>query len=114
MDLVRLLADEGLADAAAVRFAADVAERDGKPLCGVLVDGGLVAEDALADALARAVGTVVIDVEKGELDADSVQLVSAANARRFLAIVVSMDPSGESARVAFANPLDDEAVRSVR
>lgn len=114
MDLVQLLADEGLADSAALKFASDVAEKEGRALAGVIVDAALVAEDALADSLAKAVGTVVIDVEQGELDADAVQLVNDVTARRYLAIVVSTDPSGTSVRAAFANPLDDEAVRAVR
>jgi hypothetical protein len=57
---------------------------------------------------------VVIDVEKGTLDAEAVHLVGEATARRYLAVVVSTDSSGESVRVAFANPLDEDAVRAVR
>lgn len=109
-----MLTDEGLVDPAALRFAGDVAEREGRALAGVLVDGALVAEDALADAVAKAVGTVVIDVDQGELDTDAVHLVGESTARRYLAIVVSTDPGGTSVRVAFANPLDEEAVRAVR
>ncbi len=114
MDLVDLLESEGLAERLALSRARAKAERTRAPLVAVLVDAQAVAEDGLADALARAVGSVVIDVDHGELDEESVGLVPEAIARRHLLVAVALDPDGQSLRVAFANPLDQAAVDAVR
>lgn len=114
MKLEDVLSQEALADAEAVGAARRRADRDGRTTVAALVDDGTVAEDALADALARAVDSVVIDVEAGALDAESVALLPESLARRHLALPVQTDPSGETLRVAFANPLDGEAIAAVR
>lgn len=113
MDLEELLVDEGVVAAEDFREAREVAGRQGRALAGVLVERGL-AEDVLADVVARHLGTVVIDVELGALDTDAVRLIPEAVARRYLLIAVARGPAGSSLRVAFANPLDEEAVAAVR
>lgn len=112
MDLEQLLVDEGVVAAEAFGEARDAAGREGRALCSVLVERGL-AEDVFADVVARHLGTVVIDVELGALDTESVRMVPEEMARRYLAIPVARGPGGNSLRVAFANPLDEEAVAAV-
>lgn len=108
-----MLTREGLATEGAVRRARDRARAEERPAAAVLVDDGTVAADVLADALARAVESVVIDVEAGALDAESVALLPEPLARRHLALPVQTDPSGATLRVAFADPLDAEATDAV-
>ena len=114
MDLISLLLDEGVAPPEALREAHATAEQEGRAIASVLVEGGAVTEDVFADVVARALGSVVIDVELGALDPDSVQLVTEELARRYLLIPVARGPSGSSLRVAFANPLDEDAIAAVR
>jgi len=111
--LIELIVAEGFVTKGVARAAAAEADREERPLVAVLADRG-IAEEALADALARTVGTVVIDFEGGTLDSDAVHLLPHHLALRHLAVIVARDPESESLRVAFADPLDDEAIRVVR
>jgi hypothetical protein len=114
MDLGQLLVGEGILAIASAEEAEGRATEAGRALASILVDEGHVPEDALADAVARAIGTLVIDVDLGALDRESVRLIPESFARRFLLIAGARGASGRSLRVAFANPLDDDAVASVR
>ena len=114
MDLGQLLVGEGILAAGSAREAEGRATEAGRALAAILVDEGHVPEDALADVVARAIGTLVIDVDLGALDRESVKLIPESVARRFLLIAVARGPGGRSLRVAFANPLDEDAVASVR
>lgn len=114
MELIDLLVGEGVADRGAVDEAHALAEEEGRALAGVLVERGTIAEDVFADLVARALGSVVIDVELGALDTESVRLVPEEIARRYLLIPVARGPGGSSLRVAFANPLDEDAIAAVR
>jgi hypothetical protein len=114
VDLLSLLLDEGVAPREALSAARATAEQEGRAIASVLVEGGAVPEDVFADVVARALGSVVIDVELGALDTDSVHLVTEELARRYLLIPVARGPGGSSLRVAFANPLDEDAITAVR
>ena len=78
-----------------------------------LVDAELIEEDRLAEIVAGAVGSMVVDLERGELDPASVALLPQAIARRHLMVPVAPDEAGRRLRVAFADPLDSKAVRAV-
>ena len=106
MDVVAILIREGLVD------EASSASLRGLSLAA-LVDDEVVAEDALADVLAREAGTIVIDLDRGTLDREAVTFIPDAIARRYLAMAVALEPGGRALRVAFANPLDAAALRDV-
>ncbi len=108
-----LVADAGL-DREVVRKCQAVAERDRTTLAEVLVDKRVLTEEALAQIVARRVGSMVIDIDKGAVDPESVKLVPEDVARRYLMLAVSSDRSSMTLRVVFANPLDTEAIRKVR
>jgi hypothetical protein len=114
VNLQDVLVQERAAERSEVTAAERTAREQGRSIAAVLVEQGVVGEDVLADAAARAVGTVVIDIDQGALDYDSVVLVPREVARDHLLLPVAPDPSGRSLRVAFANPLDEEAVRVVQ
>jgi hypothetical protein len=114
VELHELLESEGVAERNVCRRVAERARERGQPLISVLVEDEGTPEDVLADVLAKAMGTVVIDVARGTLDAGAVMLIPEEIARRYLLIAVAPGPSHESVQVAFANPLDAEAVRAVR
>lgn len=85
-----------------------------EPFVRVAVEAGLAEEDAIAELAARALDTHVVELDRGELDEESVRLVPAALARRYLFVPLAPDPSGESIRVVFADPLDAAAVEAAR
>lgn len=114
MQLTELLESEGIADRSVLSRATRRAADHRLPLVLVLVESEGAAEDQIADALARALGTVVIDVAGGTLDSDAVMMVPEHVARQFLLVAVAPNPSNHSIQVAFANPLDQEAVEAVR
>lgn len=111
MDLAQLLIEQGV-DA---RKIDDVARRSiqlGAPFVQEVVRAGLVDEEVVADLAARALGTVLVAVEHGELDDESVRLVPKRIAVRHLVIAVARE--SDRLRVAFADPFDAEALEAVR
>jgi len=109
VELAGLIVGEGLVTPAAMDAARTEASRAGRPLVEVLVDQGVVDELALAEVLARAVGTVVLDLSVRGLDAEVAHLVPEELARRHLAVPIAPDILTASLRVAFADPLDAAA-----
>lgn len=77
------------------------------------VDASLVGDDVLADLIARELGTVVIDLDEGMLDASAIQLVPEAVARTAHAVGVLAEPGRNAVQVAFANPLDARAIAQI-
>lgn len=108
MDVLDLLAREGMIAAASV---AALRAHPG-PAIAAPFDAGLVADDVIADLVAREAGTIVIDLEQGTLEHDAVRLLPEEVARKHLAIVMATE-GGRSVRVAFANPLDSRAIAEV-
>ncbi len=91
-----------------------LAEEREQPFVRVAVEAALVEEEAVAELVAGALGTHVVELDRGELDEESVGLVPAELARRHLFVPLAPDPSGESIRVVFADPLDPAAVEAAR
>lgn len=100
------------ADAAECGAARGMAQEEGVALVQILVERGLVEPDALAERLAEVVGTVVVELGRGELDVTVLPLVGAELAWRHLLIPIA--PAGASLSVAFADPLDRAALRAIK
>lgn len=113
MNLRELLVDEGIVDSLEMDGVEADAVRQDRALVGLLVGRELAPEDTVADAVARAIGTVVIDVELGALDKEAVQMIPEGVARRHLLIAVALDREAQRLRVAFANPLNEAAIAVV-
>lgn len=113
MELEDLLVQEGVAaPREQIRGVLDLAERDGRYPVAALIEEGIVAEDVLADLLARASGTIVVDLDRARIDADAPHVVSGALARDRL--LLPIESTAGKLRVAFVNPLDGDAVRAVQ
>jgi hypothetical protein len=113
MNLEELLVQEGVAaPKEQIRQVLDRARGDGRHAIEALVEDGIVAEDVLADLLARAAGTVVVDLDRGTLDEEAPHVISGSAARLHLMLPVSAPTAGK-VRVAFVNPLDEEAIAAV-
>jgi hypothetical protein len=112
MDLEELLISEGVAAAQEqIRAVLDAALREQRHPAAALVEAGIVSEDVLADLLARACQSVIVDFDRGTVDADAPYLLSATLARELLVLPVSA--AAGKLQVAFVNPLDDAALRAV-
>jgi type IV pilus assembly protein PilB len=109
VELTGLIVGEGLVTPDVLEASRLEASRAHRPLVEVLVDRGRVDELALAELLARAVGTVVLDLAARDLDAEVAHLVPEEVARRHLAVPIAPDTLTASLRVVFADPLDAEA-----
>ena len=110
MSLEELLVQEGVAaPLEQIREVLERAREDGQHPVEALVEAQILSEDVLAEVLARAAGTVVLDLDRGTFDDDAPHLISGATAREHLVLPVSM-PTGGKLRVALANPLDEDAI----
>lgn len=114
VQLEELLSEASLVNPSVLSACRQQADGADQSLVQVLVQGGHVSEDALAELVARAVGSVVFDVHLGALDGDAIRCLPEHVARRHLAVPIGRDLETSSLRVAFANPLDHEALRVVR
>jgi hypothetical protein len=112
MDLEELLVQEGVAAAREqIRHLLTLAEGDGRHPAAALVEEGIVGVDVLADLLARAAKTVVVDLDAGASETEVPHVVSGSVARELLVLPVAI--AGGKLRVAFVNPLDEHARRTI-
>lgn len=112
MDLEELLVQEGVAaPREQIREVLELAEREGRHPAAALVEEGIVSDDVLADLLARASGTVVIDLDAGSLDFEAAEIVSASEARELL--LLPLATASGKLRVAFVNPFDIHALSAI-
>ncbi|HJL12542.1 MAG TPA: hypothetical protein RMH85_28940 [Polyangiaceae bacterium LLY-WYZ-15_(1-7)] len=114
MDLAQLLIDRAGIDAGRVDAALRRAIAQGRPFVREVVESGLCSEERVAELAVDALGTVLVEVDRGEVDRESVELVPIRLARRHLFVPVSVTPGGEGLRVAFADPFDEEAREALR
>jgi len=88
----------------------------GRKLGRVIVDSGLVSEEAISKALARQLGADFVDLKVFQPKPELVKLLPEAQARRFRALV--LDERNGQLRVGMSDPTDlaafDEVARVVR
>jgi MSHA biogenesis protein MshE len=88
----------------------------GRKLGRVIVDSGLVSEEAISKALARQLGAEFVDLKVFQPRPELVKLLPEAQARRFRALV--LDERDGQLRVGMSDPTDltafDEIARVVR
>ncbi len=112
MRLEDLLVQEGVAvPADELRRVLDEAEGSGRHAVAALVEEGVIGEDVLAEVLARACGTVVVDLRRPR-DPEAAARVTKTVALEHLALPISSSGGGKL-RVAFANPLDERARQEI-
>lgn len=114
MDLGELLVERAGLDPRDVAELREESRRQSRPLVLLLVESGAIEEETIAEHAARELSTILLDLDGGELDDESVRLVPAGIARRHLLLPVAPDPDGRSLRVAFADPFDQAGVQAVR
>ncbi|RQO55310.1 MSHA biogenesis protein MshE [Paucibacter sp. KBW04] len=99
-----VLVQQQLISEAQLQQALELQRSSGKKLGRLLIEAGLITEEALAHVLARQLRIPFVNLKTFPLKTDLVRLLSETPARRFRAIV--LEDRGEALLVAMADPLD--------
>ena len=113
--LTDILAEEQLIGPNQLEQARRAAERAGTPLVSVLLEQGLVAEEALYRALQRHLSLPVFDPQNTDIDVDAVREIPAEDANRLglLPVELKHDGGRRVLRVAMADPLDRQTIEEI-
>jgi MSHA biogenesis protein MshE len=82
----------------------DIQRQTGKKMGRILIESGIITEEALANALARQLRIPFVNLKTFPFRADVVKLLPESSARRFRAL--ALEDKGDSLLVALADPLD--------
>ncbi|MDC8784458.1 GspE/PulE family protein [Roseateles koreensis] len=104
MRLGDVLVQQQLISEQQLQQALELQRATGKKLGRLLIDAGLITEEALAHVLARQLRIPFVNLKTFPLKTELVRLLSETPARRFRAIV--LEDRGEALLVAMADPLD--------
>src|SRR6185295_16951254 len=85
--------------------------RSGKPVSQILLDMGLMDMPTQLSVIADQLGTEVVEPSKGDISKETIEALPADIARTHQCIPVNL--FGDTLQVAFANPLNPEAVDAV-
>ena len=107
-----VLLDEGLIEEDALSRAIEMAEEKDHPLGRVLVDDGFLPEADLVRALARHIGMEFVDLVEVTVDPAAASLIPDALARRYGALPIGFE--GERLVIAMADPGNVLAVDDIR
>jgi hypothetical protein len=110
-----VLVEERLIAREQLNQAKRAADRLGAPLAAVLLEQGLVTEDALLEALSRRLQLEVFDPLHTVVDLDAVREVpfEEANRYRLLPLQVQQRSGQRVLRVAMVDPLDGQAIEDI-
>jgi MSHA biogenesis protein MshE len=111
-----VLVQQRLVSEQQLQRALDEGKQTGKRLGRLLIEHGVVTEDAVVQALAAQLRIPFVNLKTFPLRAETVRLLAESPARRHRAIV--LEDKGEHLTVAMADPLDlfayDELTRLLR
>lgn len=82
--------------------------KTGKPVMQILADGGLVDMPTQLDVIASHLGTEVVQISEADLTPEITSAIPAETARLYQCLPVAV--YGSTVQVAFADPLNSEAV----
>jgi MSHA biogenesis protein MshE len=99
-----VLVQQQLISAEQLTAALDQQRATGKKLGRLLIEAGLITEEALAHGLARQLRVAVVNLKSFPLKSETVRLLAESPARRHRAIV--LEDKGEHLMVGFVDPLD--------
>lgn len=111
-----VLIEERLIAREQLNQAKRAAERLGSPLVAVLLEQGLVTEEALVESLRRRLQIEIFDPVHTVVDLDAVREVpfEEANRYRLLPVQLQQPPGGQRMlRVAMVDPLDAQAIEDI-
>jgi hypothetical protein len=113
--LADLVVDAGLLDETTLRHARQHARRSGVALCRALVEQRYVADERLAQELARRLSLPRVDLRRERADDEALREVPFVLAESHCLVPLSVERQGErrQLRVAMADPLDLDAVEEL-
>ncbi len=113
--LGEILAKDSLIGPNQLQQAQRAADRSGAPLVAVLLDQGLVGEDAMVRSLCAHLDLKVFDPARIEVDIDAVREIPVEDANRWRLLPVALDRRAgrRVLRVAMADPLDRHAIEEI-
>ena len=114
----QVVVDLGLADAATVDQAVELAREQGRPTGQVLVEQGVLHQEQLARVIAERFGVDYVDLSVFDLDMGAVNMISVNAAKRYKALPIGFADDG-TVLLAMADPtnvltVDDVAMLTGR
>ena len=110
--LGEMLVDGGLINEGQLKNALDEQKRKGGRVGELLIELGFLSEHDLAAFLGKQLNLPYIEIEKQLVDSDTVKLIPGAMARRLIAVPLYKD--GEAVVVAMADPLNIFGLDDIR
>src|SRR5512140_1451694 len=110
--LENFLLKTGLLAATDLEHCLEQADRTQSSLWDVVVKSQRVSEDVLADTLARWFRLPRVRIASATVEPEAVQTIEERLARRHVCLPLKVE--GKTVLVAFANPLDYDAIRDVQ
>lgn len=110
-----VLVEEGLITAEQHHQAHRAARRLGAPVVAILLEQGLVAEEALFDAVRHRLDLPVFDPRLAPVDPDAVRVVPFGEATRYRLLPIQFHTTAQRRvlRVAMVDPLDAQAIEDL-
>jgi MSHA biogenesis protein MshE len=99
-----LLVEEGIITEQQVEQALQAQKQTGRKLGDSLIQLGFLTETQMLEFLAHQLNVPLIDLNRANIDAEAVQLLSEVHARRLRALVISHQD--DTVRVAMSDPAD--------
>jgi len=109
--LVTLLREQGLLDDLQVEEVIQENAKSGKPVHQIIADAGYAPMDAVLTTIANHLGTEVVQISEADLTKEIIESIPADAARMYQCVPVAV--YGPTVQVAFADPLNPEAVDQV-
>lgn len=107
-----VITELGFADEAIVEQAVEEARKPGRTVGGLLIAGGAIDEEQLAQATAERSGLDYVDLADFEVDFGAAGLITPSAARRYTAVPIAF--AGDDALiVAFEDPTDALAISDI-
>jgi len=109
--LLSLLRERGLLDDLQVEEASQENAKSGKPVQQIITDAGYASLPDVLGAIAEHLGTEVVQISEADLNKEIIESISPDTARMHQCVPVAV--YGSTVQVAFADPLNPEAVDQV-
>jgi type IV pilus assembly protein PilB len=106
--IVILLRERGLLDDLQVEEVMQENSKTGKPVQQIIADAGYVTMPDMLNAIAEHLGTEVVELSEADLNKEILASIPAETARMYQCVPVAV--YGSTVQVAFADPLNPEAV----
>ena len=78
------------------------------------VENGVVGENVIAEAVAKALSTTIVGLSDMEFENETIEHLPEETARRFLFLPLAASSEKDSLQVAFADPMDPKALETAR